>query len=205
MRTDIVILAATAIGLFAALPARAIEEPAYTVETTVGGIEIRRYAPYLVAEVLHPGPRERADGEAFRLLFAYISGANNGERKIEMTAPVTREEKPAKIEMTAPVTNESVEGGFLVHFVLPRRFTLETVPQPTDERVRVREIPAQRLAVVRFSGRWTQSNYETHLAALRTAIGEAGLRTTGEPVLSRYDSPFTLPFMRRNEIWLRLE
>lgn len=184
--------------------AHAIEEPGYRVVSKTEVLEVREYEPYLVAEVFHQGTRDEADDVGFRLLFGYISGKNAGERKIEMTAPVTSEAKPSKIEMTAPVTSEATGGGYLVQFVLPRRFTLETVPQPTDARVRIREVPSEKVAVVRFSGFWSESNYTRHLEELRRAVAEAGLQTTGEPVFSRYNAPFTLPFMRRNEIWLKL-
>ena len=124
-----------------------------------------------------------------------------------MTAPVTQAAlppQPTKLEMTAPVTQAATAGGFLVQFVMPKGYTLATLPEPLDARVKLREVPGNRVAVIRFSGSWSQSTFEENLQTLRQAVATAGLATTGEPVSSRYNSPFSLPFLRRNEIWLNL-
>jgi SOUL heme-binding protein len=187
------------------MPSRATEEPAHDVEQTLGpGIELRRYAPYVVAEVVVPGPAEQAGSQAFSTLLGYISGQNKGAKKLAMTAPVTQAAAPAKLEMTAPVTQAATAGGFAVQFVLPRGTTLATAPEPTDPRVQLREVPAARVAVIRYSGFWSASNDAEHLAALRAALATAGLAGAGEPVYARYDPPFKPWFMRRNEIWLPL-
>ena len=186
-------------------PAHAIDEPTYTVVQKTEVFEVRQYAPYLVAEVLVPGPVGEAGNQGFSLLGGYIFGKNKGERKLEMTAPVTQQAAPpVKLETTAPVTQAAAPGGFLVQFVMPKGFTLATLPEPLDARVKLREVPGSRVAVVRFSGSWSQSLYEEQLQKLRSALGVAGMATTGEPVSSRYNSPFSLPFLRRNEVWLNL-
>ena len=188
-------------------PAHAIEEPAYTVVQTSDVFEVRQYAPYFVAEVLVPGPASEAGNQGFSLLGGYIFGKNKGERKLEMTAPVTQTSvvvPPVKLEMTAPVTQAVRPGGFLVQFVMPKGYTLATLPVPLDERVKLREVPSNSVAVIRFSGSWSQSTYEEQLQKLRNALASAGMATTGEPVWSRYNGPFSLPFLRRNEIWLNL-
>ena len=197
----------TSLILLAAMPAHAIDEPAYTVVQTSDFFEVRQYAPYLVAEVVVPGPVGEAGNQGFSLLGGYIFGKNKGERKLEMTAPVTQTAVAApavKLEMTAPVTQAVTPGGFLVQFVMPKGYTLATLPLPLDERVKLREVPGKRVAVIRFSGSWSQSTYEEQLQKLRGALAAAGLATAGEPVWSRYNSPFSLPFLRRNEIWLNL-
>lgn len=191
-------------------PAHAIEEPAYTVTQTTEVFEVRQYAPYLVAEVVVPGPASEAGNQGFKLLAGYIFGKNKGERKLEMTAPVTQTPLPSsppapvKLEMTAPVTQTAIAGGFLVQFVMPKGYTLATLPEPLDAQVKLREVPGKRVAAIRFSGSWSQSTYEAQLQTLRNALGAAGLATQGEPVSSRYNSPFSLPFLRRNEVWLNL-
>lgn len=193
--------------------ARAIEEPAFKVVRTLPRaagatgepIEVRQYDPYVVAEVTVQGPAEDAGSRAFPLLAGYIFGKNKGERRMAMTAPVTQSAAPMKMAMTAPVTQTAAQDGIVVQFVLPREVSLERAPEPLDARVRLREVPAHRLAAVRFSGFWSQSNYDEHLAQLRAALEAAGLRAVGEPVYSRYDAPWTPWFMRRNEIWLNLE
>ena len=197
-------------GLTGAIPmtAEAIEEPLFTVVQKAEVFEVRQYAPYLVAEVVVPGPVSEAGNQGFRLLGAYIFGKNRGERKLEMTAPVTQTSVPAtpvKLEMTAPVTQTAAAGGFLVQFVMPKGYTLATLPEPLDERVKLREVPASRIAVIRFSGSWSQSTYEEQLLLLRNALAAANLSTQGEAISSRYNSPFSLPFLRRNEIWLNLQ
>ncbi|PTT89655.1 heme-binding protein [Pelomonas sp. HMWF004] len=183
----------------------AIEEPAYEVVQKLDGAEVRLYAPYVVAEVVVDGPAEDAGNAAFPILAGYIFGKNKGAQKLEMTAPVTQTAAPVKLAMTAPVTQTAAPGGQLVQFVLPRSVTLATAPQPLDPRVQLREVPASRVAVIRYSGFWSQANYDEHLAKLQAALRTAQLTWTGEPVLSRYNPPITPWFLRRNEIWLAVE
>ena len=188
-------------------PAHAIEEPAYTVVQKTDVFEVRQYAPYLVAEVVVPGPASEAGSQGFKLLGGYIFGKNKGERKLEMTAPVTQtpiSSAPIKLEMTAPVTQAATPGGFLVQFVMPKGYTLATLPEPLDAQVKLREVASNRMAVIRFSGSWSQSTYDKNLQTLRQALAAAGQATNGEPVFSRFNGPFSLPFLRRNEIWLTL-
>lgn len=182
-------------------PGQATEEPAYTVERQLGDVEVRAYAPYVVAEVIVPGPSADAGSQAFPILAGYIFGKNKGERKLAMTAPVTQTPAPVKLAMTAPVTQAAAPGGFLVQFVLPRGTTLDNAPVPIDARVLLREVPASRIGVIRYSGFWSESNYQEHLQQLDAALRKAGLAWAGEPVYSRYNAPFTPWFMRRNEIW----
>jgi hypothetical protein len=195
--------AAIVLGLLSPM-ASAIEEPKYTVVRAYDGFEVREYAPYLVAEVVVPGPAEEAGNQGFRILAAYIFGKNRGERKIAMTAPVTQAPAPAKIEMTAPVTQAAVGSGYVVQFTMPREYTLETLPEPIDPQVKLREVPGGRYAVIQYSGTWSERNYTEHLEALERGVAAAGLRTTGSPIYSRYNAPFVPWFMRRNEIWLKL-
>ena len=191
----------------AAMPLRshAIEEPDYEVIRQLDhNVELRQYAPYVVAEVDLKATAEDAGNQAFPILAGYIFGKNKGERKFAMTAPVTQTAAPVKMEMTAPVTQAAVAGGMRVQFVLPKGVTLESAPEPLDPRVQLRLVPATSWAAIRYSGMWTQSNYEEHLALLKTTLDKAGVATQGEPVLARYNAPFTPWFLRRNEIWLAL-
>jgi len=181
----------------------AIEEPDYQVVRRIGEqIEVRRYAGYAVAEVVLEASAADAGNRAFPILAGYIFGKNKGERKLEMTAPVTQSAEPVKLEMTAPVTQAAVAGGMRVQFVLPRDVTLATAPEPLDPRVRLREEPPVVRAAIRYSGTWSQANYDEHLSKLQVALAAAGVATQGEPVLARYNGPMTLWFLRRNEIWL---
>lgn len=189
-----------------AMPAasHAIEEPEYAVIRTLGDVELREYAPYVVAEVVLDARAEEAGNRAFPILAGYIFGKNKGERRMEMTAPVTQRAEPMKMEMTAPVTQSAVAGGMRVQFVLPKSVPLESAPEPLDPRVQLRRVESARWAVIRYSGSWSQANYEKHLQELRAALDAAALASEGEPVLARYNGPFTPAFLRRNEIWLAL-
>jgi hypothetical protein len=184
--------------------ADAIEEPKYTVVRQYDDFEIRDYPPYLVAEVVVPGPADAAGNQGFQILAGYIFGKNKGARKIAMTAPVTQAPVPVKIEMTAPVTQATVEGGYVVQFTMPAGFTLDTLPEPLDPSVKLKEVAGGRFAVIRYSGTWSERNYTEHLEQLQRGVASAGLRTTGSPIYSRYNAPFVPWFMRRNEIWLKL-
>jgi len=183
----------------------ATAEPGYQVVRRLGEIEIRQYEPYAVAEVLIDAPAEEAGNEGFRVLAAYIFGKNKGERKLEMTAPVTQTPVPVKLEMTAPVTLTSATGGYRVQFVLPKGVSATLAPVPIDPRVQLRDVPSMTVAVIRYAGFWTDANYNEHLSTLKEALRSADLHASGQPIYSRYDPPWTLWFMRRNEIWLPLD
>lgn len=187
------------------LTSHAIEEPDYRVLRSFGAVELRQYAPYVVAEVVLQASAEDAGSQAFPILAGYIFGKNQGQKKFDMTAPVTQSAAPQKLEMTAPVTQSAAPGGGTrVQFVLPKGVSLAEAPLPLDPRVRLREEPARRWAVIRYSGTWSQANYNEHLALLQAALLREGVATEGAPVLSRYNGPMTPWFMRRNEIWLAL-
>jgi len=190
------------------LLSHAIEEPDYEVVRKLDTVEIRQYAPYVVAEVVLNTTADEAGNQAFPILAGYIFGNNKGEKKFAMTAPVTQSAVPAsaaapvRMEMTAPVTQAAVPGGIRVQFVLPKGVTLASAPEPLDPRVMLRTVPASTWAVIRYSGLWSQANYDEHLALLEAALKAGGVATQGEPVLSRYNAPITPWFLRRNEIWL---
>ncbi len=184
--------------------AHAIEEPVFQIVQKYDAFEIRDYQPYVVAEVVVPGPAEEAGNQGFRILAAYIFGKNKGEQNIEMTAPVTQTPVPARLEMTAPVTQSATDAGFAIQFKMPASYTLESLPEPLDARIKLKVLPGGRFAVIRYSGSWSESNYSTHLERLNAGVAAAGLTTTGAPIYSRYNAPFVPWFMRRNEIWLSL-
>ncbi len=180
----------------------AIEEPDYEVTKKFDQVELRRYAPYVVAEVVLETSAEDAGNQAFPILAGYIFGKNKGEKKFAMTAPVTQTAAPVRMDMTAPVIQAAVAGGMRVQFVLPKGVTLATAPEPIDPRVQLRVVPAGTWAVIRYSGTWPQANYLEHLGQLNASLEAEGVVTQGEPVLARFNAPFTPWFMRRNEIWL---
>lgn len=181
------------------------ETPDYRTLRSEGRFEIRAYGPLLVAETRDPGsPREAAD-VSFRRLAAYIFGANTAGAKIAMTAPVTMARAGEKIAMTAPVTMEPAGTESVMRFVVPSKFTRETVPQPTDAGVVLRELPAETVAVVRYSGRSTPQAVEECERALREWLSAKRIGAEGPARIANYDSPFALPFLRRNEVMIPVQ
>jgi hypothetical protein len=186
----------------------AVEEPAYRLIKSDGSFELREYVPQVVVETRVDAGFEEAGNVAFGRLFRYISGNNVAQQKIAMTAPVTQSGDPTrgeKIAMTAPVSQVADGKASRVAFVLPAAYSLETAPKPLDPTVQVRAVPARVVAVWRYSGRWTEANYADNERQLRGAMKQRGLQASGEPILARYNPPFTPWFMRRNEILIPVE
>lgn len=180
----------------------ATEQASYVVEASFAGAELRRYEPQILAETEVEAGFDRAGSEAFRRLFAYISGTNSGSKKIAMTAPVSQERVGESIGMTTPVTRERSGDGWRVAFLVPSKYTWETVPRPLDERVTLRQVPEQLVAAVRFSGGWGEERFIEHERELREAVAGAGYEPAGPEIYARYDPPFKPWFLRRNEVLL---
>jgi len=168
----------------------AIEEPKYTIIEKNDTFEIREYAPYIVAQTEVKGTFDEMGGKAFRILVKYISGENQKQYKITMTAPVIQ-------EMEKSDTKSAI-----FSFVMPQSFTLDTLPLPLDKRIRLKEIPAKTVAVRTYSGSWSEEKYRQNEAILLKALKEAKIETIGQAIFARYNSPFALWFMRRNEIMI---
>ena len=177
----------------------AVEEATYTVVENDGEFEIRDYAAHVVAETVVAGAFDRAGNEAFSRLFRYISGDNRSRHKVAMTAPVSQEPTGEKIEMTAPVGQQPAEDRWVVSFTMPASYSLETLPEPGDSRVTLRQIPARRMAALRYSGFWTERIYLRHKMKL-----ESWVRTRDSALPAIPYGPATTPFapwfLRRNEI-----
>ena len=192
-----------------------LEEPAFEVLAKSADYELRSYRPMVVAEVVVQGDIAVAGKEGARLVKDYIfrQGANESmdagqraEEKISMTVPVTMEKTTEKISMTVPVTMESNAGsGYRLHFVMPSKYTLQTLPKPTDPRVTLRAIPAQKVAALRFSKFSTEANIAEQTALLRNWMAQQGIKAAGEPQFARYDPPFVPPMLRRSEILIAVE
>jgi len=189
---------------------RLSEEAAYKTIDRVGSVvEIREYAPVMVAEVTLPKGDRQARNQAFRLLFDYISGANKtaaGPGKVAMTVPVAVDE-PERIAMTVPVQTSPESG--VMRFFLPAKYTEETPPpEPTNARVKIVALPARTIATLRYSGsaRDAARKEQELIEALQgsTPKGSAW-RPSGRPYTLYYDPPFTIPFLRRNEAAVAVE
>jgi len=178
----------------------AIEEASYVVIKKDKDFEIREYAPHVVAETLIEASLEEAGNIAFQKLFRYISGDNVSRTKVSMTAPVSQKQVGEKIEMTAPVGQQRVKDRWAISFMMPKPYTLRTLPQPKDTSVTLREVPAQKIAAVRYSGTWSEENYLSHKLELESWILKTNLTIAGISVWARYNAPFTPWFLRRNEI-----
>jgi len=184
--------------------AMAVEEPEFKIETKTNSYEIRKYPDIIVAETLINNSFEESGNIAFGILAGYIFGKNKSKSKIEMTAPVSMQPHSEKIEMTAPVSQVKYANGFLIQFTMPKSFSLETLPVPNDARVHLRRIPSRRVAVYRYSGRWSEERYQEKLKEFVSELKKDQIQTIGEPVFSRYNPPFMPWFLRRNEIWFEL-
>lgn len=196
------ILAAIALMLMGAIPAMATEEATYKVIRTDDSFELREYPSQILAEIIVDGDLEDAGNKAFRPLFSYISGDNKSRGKIAMTAPVSQVQMGEKISMTAPVSQQRVQGKWAVSFMMPASYTMETLPVPDDPNIKLRQVPARRVGAVRYSGFWSEKKYLFNKEKLESWIRENGFTVVGEAVWARYNPPFTLWFMRRNEIMI---
>lgn len=182
-----------------------IEKSKYSVLDRQGRFELRLYEPSIVAETVVQSDFADAGNVAFRRLYNYISGENRTRESIAMTAPVGQEARSEKIPMTAPVGQERLGDKWIVSFLMPSRYTMQTLPEPLDPAVILREIPARKMASVKYSGSWSQKRYEEHRGRLKEFIEKRKWTIVGEPVFARYDPPFQLPFFRRNEVLIPVE
>lgn len=184
----------------------AIEEPKYTLVEKSGNFELRLYAPRVVAETLVDGSLNDASGVGFKRIADYIFGNNTsqkgGSEKISMTTPVGMAPKAEseKISMTAPVAMQQSGGQWRMYFVMPSQFTLSTLPTPNNAAVTLRELPETRMAVLRFSGLAGEEKTAIKTAELLAWLKSKNIAPIGTPELARYNPPWTLPFLRRNEV-----
>ena len=183
--------------LTASVPAMSYEEPEYSIVKKTDVYEVRQYKRRTVAEVIYG-----EEDSGFRLLFDYISGANKGSKEVEMTIPVTQSKE---IDMTAPVTQSMTDGKMSMRFFLPMQYSKLNAPEPNDERVRIIDLPAEYFAVISYSGFASDGNFEEHYTELKAALDKDGIVIKGPPIKATYNSPFTLPFLRRNEAMYPLE
>lgn len=176
----------------------AYEEPEYETVTVAKGYELRRYGDRLAAQVLQSSNEDGAFGRLFR----YISGANQSSAKISMTVPVAQSET---IAMTVPVAQSFDGGSATMQFFLPSTYTIKTAPTPRDPNVRIVQVYGGLYAVRRYSGRANRRNYEFAKSELLERLSEDGLQPTSAPIRATYNGPFTPPFLRRNEVMVRLD
>ena len=182
-----------------------IEKAKYTVIEKEGKFEIRQYPSYTIAETIVNDSFDNAGNTAFRRLFDYISGQNRSKESIAMTAPVNQVDSSEKIAMTAPVNQQKSEDMWSVSFIMPSKYTIKTLPQPLDPNITLREIPPCKMAALRYSGTWSRKRYEAKKSLLEQFISNKKLQIIGEAIFARYDPPFQLWFLRRNEVLIPVE
>jgi hypothetical protein len=184
----------TSLVLIGPSMAQTVSEPPYTLVKNEPPFEVRDYGVLTVAETLIEGNFDIAGSQGFRRVAGYIFGKNqNAQGESE------------KIAMTAPVTMEAQNQQWRMHFVMPQGMTLVNLPKPIDASVQLREVPAQRMAAVRFSGLTTAASIERQTLLLKDWLGRNNLAYEDRPQLARYNDPFTLPWNRRNEILIPLK
>jgi len=184
----------------------ALEEPKYSVLKEYENFEIRNYDSYLVAEVDIEGSYNKTGNEAFRILAGYIFGDNQSSTKMNMTAPVESEaiQPSERMNMTAPVFSNKNVNGYTYRFVMESKYTQETLPVPNNSKIRITEIKDRVMAVISFSGRWSQKNFEKHEQILVNDLKNEGIGVASEAIYARYNAPFTPWFLRRNEIMFEI-
>lgn len=189
-----------------------VEQPAFEKLARGDGYTIRRYPACVVAQVVIPAGTPEAMNRGFSPLAEYIFGNNTAQSKIAMTSPVVQEAAPAeRVAMTSPVLQESAStedpatGGQVVQFVMPSKYTLETLPTPKNPQVVLTTRAAQTYAVVKFSWRGLDKHFRKKEAALRKALERDGIPITGSPVYARFDPPWSLPIFRRNEVMIPID
>ena len=190
--------------------AMATEEPKFTILNQVDNFELRRYDSQIVAQTWVTGDQKQAGNKGFKILADYIFGNNTapsgGSSKISMTAPVKMQSQTgisAKIAMTAPVAMQENEGKWRVRFVMPSQYTMQTLPKPNNSEVSIIEVPAKTYGVIKFSGLVGEEKVATKTAQLKEWM--QNLNIVGTPEMARYNPPWTLPFMRRNEIMIEYQ
>ncbi len=185
--------------------ALAIETAKYTVIKRDGNFELRQYEPHIVAQTIVSGSFSDVGNEGFRRLFDYISGQNRTKASIAMTAPVNQERGPQEIAMSAPVNQQREGPDWRITFLMPSKYTMDTLPEPLDPKVQLVQRPGHLMAAYRYSGTWDRSRYEDRKIRLEALIHSHGLAPVGDPVFARYDPPFMPWFLRRNEVLIPVE
>ena len=185
---------------------RAVEQANYTVILEEGDIQIRQYDDFIIAETTVEAEYKEASSEGFRRLAAYIFGKNKQNEKISMTAPVLQEEQAGEeIAMTAPVLQEKGGTGWKMSFVVPSKYTMDTIPQPIDPKVTLKEAKGGKIAAIRYSGLLSEENIGEKTKELEAWLEKNEYKTLSKPRSAGYDPPWTIPFLRRNEVHIDIE
>ena len=184
------------------------EEPEFNLIFKNENFEIREYYPKILAEVTMTGDFDDASSKGFKVLADFIYGNNlsvDGSSKINMTAPVVVELISEKIDMTAPVLAQGENKEWTISFVMPKKYSLDTLPKPKNKNIRIISLPPEKYATIVFSGLVRESSYEKQIRLLNNFVANKNLVTLGQVQIARYNPPWTLPFFRRNELMIRIK
>lgn len=184
---------------------RTVEILNYQVLEKDGEFNIRQYADYWVVRTEIDDEYRSSTGKGFRLLFSYISGKNKAQEKIAMTGPVMQQEKGERIAMTGPVIQQKKGESWIMEFVLPAKYNTAQPPEPLDPDVSIVKVPGYRAAAIRYSGNLREEKYHEKTKELLDIVKLKGLKPVGEPFSAGYDPPWTLPFLKRNEVLIIVE
>ena len=184
---------------------RTVEMLNYQILEKDGNFDIRQYEDYWVVRTEIDDDYRKSTGKGFRLLFSYISGNNKQQEKIAMTGPVMQQEKGEKIAMTGPVIQQKKGKGWIMEFVLPSKYNTIQPPEPLDPNVSIVKVPGYRAAAISYSGNLREEKYNAKTKELLDSVTLKGLQPIGEPFSAGYDPPWTLPFLKRNEVLIIVE
>lgn len=181
------------------------EEAAHKILLEQDDIQVRLYEKSLVAQTTVNGNYKQTSNEGFKRLAGYIFGDNTTKEKIEMTTPVIEKSNSEKIAMTVPVYQEQEQDSWSMTFVLPSKYTIETIPDPIDNNIKIIEIAEKKVASIRYSGFITSDKIQDKTAELQQWLVSNNYVSISKPYSAAYDPPWTIPFLRRNEVHIEIE
>ncbi len=184
---------------------RSADEPTYQVLNDYGHIQIRQYPAMVVAQTEVTADYKNSSSQGFQRLARYIFGGNKKQQKMAMTAPVIQEQEAETLAMTAPVIQQKSGTVWLMAFVLPSDYSVATAPVPLDPAVTIKKISGKKVAVIRYSGSLSEQAIEDKSEELKSWLSQQGFRGLFPSRSAAYDPPWTLPFLRRNEVHIDIE
>ncbi|MEI6267832.1 MAG: heme-binding protein [Methylococcaceae bacterium] len=184
---------------------RTADQPAYQVLNDYGHIQIRRYPALVVAETEVIADYKNSSNQGFQRLAGYIFGNNQKKQKMAMTAPVIQEQQTETLAMTAPVIQQKSGDVWLMAFVLPKGYSVLTAPVPNDQAVIIKALPEKKVAVIQYTGRLCESGIEENTETLKNWLAQQNYKALSSSRSAAYDPPWTMPFLRRNEVHIDIE
>lgn len=197
------------------------ETLAYEIEKKDSDFEIRKYSDHILAHVDVEASFDDAMGIGFSILAHYIFGGNTKRSSIEMTVPVEEEKSSQRIPMTTPVTEESLKESerikmttpveeettgniHRISFIMPVKYTLDTLPEPEDDRIKFEEVKEERMAALRFKGRVKEKLALEKIEEMKEWLQKNNLSAKSNFVVAQYNNPAVPGFLRRNEILVEI-